>query len=142
MSLKEVDVSPMSDSDFHNLRQEICNIPPRKLAKWRTTIQDVNGVVHRVHFVNGNFVFKDKSKWIMVVPMSEVQMRNDFGDVDFDEPKAAEFYRRATKAFDHGGSKAVTQEVEQMMNEERTGNHRSKTHKVKVHTAAGEPVRG
>ena len=142
MPLENVDVSPMSDSGFHNLRQEVCALPPRKRAKWHTHIQDANGVVHRVHFVNGNFVFKSQSKWIRVVPMTEVQMRNDFGDVDFDEPKAAEFYRRATNAFDHGGSEAVTQEVERMMNETATGNHRTKPHRVKVPTAAGEPVRG
>ena len=142
MSLETVEVSPIPDRDFHSFRQEVLALPPRKQAKWRSRIQDTNGVVRRVQFVGGNFVYKNKSQWVMVVPMTEVQMRNDFGDVYFEEPRSADHYRRANNAFARGGAPEQLQEMNRIINEAATGNHRSKTHRVKVPTAAGEPVRG
>ena len=142
MSLETVEVSPIPDWDFHGFRQEVLALPPSKQAKWHSRIQDTNGVVRRVQFVGGNFVYKNQSQWVMVLPMTEVQMRTDFGDIYFEEPRSADHYRRATNAFDRGGVEEAEQEMNRIVNEAATGNHQSKTHRVKVPTAAGEPVRG
>jgi hypothetical protein len=142
MTTENVDVSPIPDADFHALRLEISAMPLRKRAKWHGMVQDANGVIHRVHFIGGEFVFKHQSKLIRLVPMTQCQMADDFGDVGFDEPGAEDQYRRVASAHERGGAAATEQEMTRMMNEAATGNHRSKPHKVRVPTGPGEPVRG
>ena len=142
MSLETVEASSVPDSDLRNFRQQVMALPLRKQAKWYGHTKDTNGVVHRVRFIGGNFVIKDKSSWIRLVSMTDLQMANEFGDVEFDVPRNAEYYRRATNAFDRGGRAAAAQEMNQMRDETATGNHHTKPRKVKVPTATGEPVRG
>jgi hypothetical protein len=142
MSMEWVESSPIPDLDFHSFRQEVLALPPRKQAKWHGHTKDAYGVVHRVYFVNGNFVYKCKSIWIRLVPMTQLQMANELGDVEFGEPGAEDYYRRAINAFDRGGREAVAEEMNRFQNENATGNHRTKPRRVKVPTTPGESVRG
>ena len=141
MSMETVDVSPIPDSDLQNFRQQVMALPLRKQAKWYGHTKDTDGVVHRVRFVDGNLVVKDKSSWVRLVSMTDLQKKQEFGDVEFDVPRNAEGYKRLTNAFDCGGREAAAQELNRMRNEAATGNHSSKPHKIRVPTKAGEPVR-
>ena len=143
MSLKGIDVSPVADVDFQRHSQEVLALPPRKQAKWRSRTTDSNGVAHRVQYLDGRFVYKHCSTWVMLVPLSFLQKVEENGQLTFDDAKAADGWGRVTNAINSGDKDAAFNTVcEQMINEAATGNHRSKTRKFKVPTAAGEPVRG
>ena len=144
MSLKGTDVSPVNDEDFQRNLAEVLALPPRKQAKWRSRTTDVNGVVHRVQYLDGRFVYKHCSTWVTLVPLSFLLQKDMQGDqLTFDDAKAADGWGRVTNAINGGDKDAVFHTVcEQLTEESATGNHRSKTRKFKVPTAAGEPVRG
>jgi len=143
MSLKGIDVSPVADVDFQRHSQEVLALPPRKQAKWRSHTTDSNGVARRVQYLDGRFVYKHCSTWVILVPLSFLQKAEEKGQLTFDDAKAADGWGRVTNAINGGDKDAAFQTVcQQMIDEAATGNHRSKTHKFKVPTAAGEPVRG
>ena len=142
MSLKVVEVSPVADVDFQRHSQEVLALPPRKQAKWRSRTTDANGVVHKVQYLDGHFVYKQCSTWVRLVPVSFLQKVEENGHLSFDDVKAADGWGRVTNAINSGERDAVNKVCDQMINEAATGNHRSKTHKFRVPTAAGEPVRG
>ena len=144
MSLKGTDVSPVNDEDFQRNLAEVLALPPRKQAKWRSRTTDVDGVVHKVQYLDGRFVYKHCDAWIMIVPLSFLLEKDMEGDqVRFDDAKAADGWGRVTDAVNSGDQDAVFKTVcTQLAEDSMTGNHRSKTHKVKIPTAAGQPVRG
>jgi hypothetical protein len=143
MSLKGIDVSPVADADFQRHSQEVLALPQRKQAKRRSRATDSYGVVHRTQYLNGHFVYKHCSTWVTLAPLSFLQKAEENGQLTFDDAKAAEGWGRVTNAINGGDQDAVFHTVcEQLTEESATGNHRSKTRKFKVPTAAGEPVRG
>ena len=144
MSLKGTDVSPVNDEDFQRNLAEVLALPPRKQAKWRSRTTDVEGVIHKVQYLDGRFVYKHCDTWITIVPLSFLLEKDMEGDqVRFDNAKAANGWGRVTNAINGGDQDAVFSEVcTQLAEEAMTGNHRSKTHKIKIPTNAGEPVRG
>ena len=137
--METIDVSLIPEPIFFGFMGEVEALPLRKRAKWRAFIQDTNGVKHRVHFVNGELVFKNQSKWIALKPLGD-QHLNDI--VGYDDPRTEEHHRRLNRAYERGGIVEVQEEHDRLVNEAATGNHRSKPHKVKVPTRPGEPVRG
>ena len=126
------------DLDFHSFRQEIQALPLRKRAKWRGCVQDTDGVNHRVYFINGEFVFKDRSEWIALEPDG---MKRYWDIPNYQNPRLEGQYRRIDRAYEIGGPVAVQQEHDRLVAENATGNHSSKPHKIRVPTKAGEPVR-
>ena len=144
MSLKGTDVSPVNDVDFQRHLAEVLALPPRKQAKWRSHTTDVQGVIHKVQYLDGHFVYKQCDTWIKIVPLSFLLEKDMEGDqVRFDNAKAAYGWDRVTNAVNGRDQDAVFKTVcTQLAEESMTGNHRSKTHKIKIPTAAGEPVRG
>ena len=144
MSMEGIDVSPVADADFQRQLQQVLALPPRKQAKWRSRTTDVNGVVHRVQYLDGRFVYKNCDTWVMIVPLSWLLKKDMEGDqLTFDDAKAANGWGRVLNAINGGDTDTVFATVcEQLTDESATGNHRSKTRKFKVPTAAGEPVRG
>ena len=138
MSLETMDVSLVPAEVFVSFMDEIWALPLKKRAKWRGFLVDTNGVKHRVHFINNELVFKYHSKWMPVHPYPAAQHR----DLEFDDAKSREQHRRMLQAYERGGYVAMEDEHNRMVDEAATGNHQSKPHRVKVPTAAGEPVRG
>ena len=137
MSLETQDVSIIPAEVFIGFLEEIWALPLRKRAKWRASVVDTNGVKRRVHFINNELVITYNSKWMPVHPCPNDQCH----DLTFENAKSREQYRRLLQAYKRGVS-GFTEEHDRMMDEAATGNHRSKPHKFKVPTAAGEPVRG
>ena len=143
MSLNDIEVSPVADLDFQRHSQQVLALPPQKQAKWRCRTTDANGVVHRAQYLNGNFVYKHCSKWVRLMPLSFLQKAEENGQLLFDDAKAADGWGRVTNAINSGDKDVALHTVcDQMINEAATGNHRSKTCKIKVPTAAGESARG
>ena len=139
MSMETIDISLMNTPIYLSLMDEIMALPERKQAKWRGFVQDTNGVKHRLHFINGELVFKHHSKWITLKPQGLDEL---FHDLEYNDPIIEEQHRRLNKAYEHGGIVAEQEEHNRMVDEAATGNHRSKPHKIKVPTKSGEPVRG
>ena len=137
MSLETMDVSLVPAEVFVRFMDEIWALPLKKRAKWRGLLGDQNGVKHRVHFINNELVYKHHSTWTPVYPYPEAQCHN----LTFDDAKSREQRRRMLQAYERGGNVAMCEEHNRMVDEAATGNHRSKTHKLKVPTAAGEPAR-
>ena len=143
MPPQNIEVSPVADLDFQRHSQEVLALPPRKQAKWRSRTTDADGVVHRVQYLDGNFVYKQCSTWVRLVPLSFLQKAEENGQLLFDDAKAADGWGRVTNAINNGDKDVALHTVcDQMINEAATGNHRSKTRKIKVPTAAGESARG
>jgi len=138
MSEAAIEVSFIPDPHFFALRSELEKLPLRKQPKWKGFVQDGNGVIHRVYFRNGEMFFKHLSRWIMVRPRSDEDL-NDI--VAYESPAVEEQCGRLNGAYERGGSRAEVQEHYRLIAEAATGNHRSKPHKVRVPTKAGEPVR-
>jgi hypothetical protein len=137
MSQESLDVSFLPDAEFYCCRQEVDALPLRKQVKWRGKVQDNNGVFHRVQLLKGDLVFKDGSKWVTLKPLSDARLNI----VDFVDPAAEEKFRRWNRAHERGGAHAALEEHDRLIDEAATGNHRSKPHKIRVPTKAGEPVR-
>ena len=138
MSLETIDVSLVPAEVFVSFMDEIWALPLKKRAKWRGLLGDTNGVKHRVHFINNELVYKHHSKWTSVHPYPAAQRH----ELEFDDAKSREQYRRMLQAYERGGRVAMEDEHDRMVDEAATGNHRIKSHKFKVPTAAGQPVRG
>ena len=138
MSQEPRQIAFIPDSHFFALRDEIEGLPPRKRAKWRGLIRNTDGVVQRVYFDNGKLTYTLHSKCITLRPFSDRQRINSVGHSD---PRYSEQARRIFSAFEHGGLAAVEEEHGRLVDEAATGNHRSKLHKIRVPTKAGEPVR-
>ncbi len=138
MAQEPIDVSFVPDDQFNLVMTEVMALPPRKRAKWHKSVMDSQGTLRRVSFVNGTIGYTQFSKWIMIAPLSESQNDNI---LPADDARHEEACRRAFDAFETGGSAAVSQEHVRLVDEAATGNHRSKPHKIKVPTKAGEPVR-
>ena len=132
------DVSPIPDPVLHEFRVEVEALPARKQSKWRGIVQDTNGVAHRVHFVSGEFVFKHHSQWVKLVALTDMRLGHS---LEF-TPGTVTQAVRALRAQANGGFKAAEDELRLIINETATGNHRSKPHKIRVPTGAGDPVRG
>ena len=133
-----IDVSFIPDDLFDLVMNQVMALPPGKRAKWHGSVMGSQGTLHRVRFVNGTIGYTWLSKWITIAPLSESQKANI---LPADDPKREEACRRVFDAFETGGSAAVSQEHVRLVDEAATGNHRSKPHKIKVPTKAGEPVR-
>ena len=138
MSQEPIDVTFVEDRDFFQFRCEVMSLPLRKRAKWHGDLFDTNGVKHRVRFVNGEFVIQHKSTLVLVKPEFD-RHYNDI--VSFESPDAEEQHERINRARENGGYSAALAEHVCIIQETATGNHKSKPHKVKVPTKAGEPVR-
>ena len=138
MSQTTLDIFPIPDDQYFDFMCEIYALPVRKQAKWRGFLQDTNGVKHRVHFVNDELVFKHKSTWITAKPTSDEYLNRI---VDYENPNGKDQHQRMARAYKSGGIVAAQQEHDRMVEEAATGNHRSKLHKIRVPTKAGEPVR-
>jgi hypothetical protein len=138
MSKEPTQISLIPDAHFYNLRAEVEALPPRKGVKWHSLIRDTNGVLSRVYFANGKLIYTKYSKLITLRPFSDRQRINCVKHCD---PRYPEQERRVFRAFENGGLEAAEEEHELLVDEAATGGHRSKSHKIRVPTKAGEPVR-
>ena len=137
MSQEPLDVALLPDRQFFQLMGEVEALPLRKRAKWHGFLRDTNGVKHRVHFINRQLVIKFQSSCVTVRPTSDQHLN----DVGFDSPTVEEKNERLNTAYQRGGQDELLAEHNRMVHEAATGNHRSKSHKMRVPTKAGEPVR-
>ena len=137
MSQTTLSVALIPDQHFYSFREEIQALPLRKRAKWRGYVQATDGVRHRVHFVNGEFVTKYRSEWLTLQPRSDKRYMDN---VEYD-PGLEGQDRRIDRAYESGGIVAAEQEYDRLVGENATGNHSSKPQKIRVPTKAGEPVR-
>ena len=136
MSQKSIDVSFVPDADFYDCKKEVEALPLRKQMKWHRKVQDHNGVFHRVHFLQGELVYKDGSKWTTLKPLADAHLNV----VDFADPAAEEKFQRWNTAHERAPL-ACLEEHNRLIDEAATGNHSSKPHQIRVPTKAGEPVR-
>ncbi len=134
---QSLDVSFAPDADLYECMQEVEALPLRKQVKWHRTVRDHNGVFRRVHFLKGELVYKDGSKWVTLKPLGDVRLNL----LNFVNPAAEEKLRRWNVAHERGGALAAREEHTRLVEESATGNHHSKPHKIRVPTKAGEPVR-
>jgi hypothetical protein len=137
MSQKSIDVAFFPDVEYYDFRREVEALPLRKQVKWHRTIQDNNGVLHRVRFLQGELVFTEGSQLLTMKPLGETKLNV----VEFPYSITEEEFRRLNTAQERGGNLACREEIHHLIDEAATGNHRSKPHKVRVPTKAGEPVR-
>jgi hypothetical protein len=134
---QELAVSLIPDRHFFQLMDEVEALPLRKRSKWHGFLQSIDGAKRKVHFVDGQLVFKHCSEWIMVKPHSDQYLN----EVAFECPVAEAEHNRLNSAYQRGGQEERDAEFERLANEAATGNHRSKPSKIRVPTKAGEPVR-
>ena len=161
-------ISFVTETELAEWRAEIAALPMRKRDKWHSCVDDKSGTMHRVRFHNDHFQMRMHSDrrgremvpWVPITPMfgypTRSQMVDAFGDSyvkglegsgPYDPEKLKAHgeedpnYQRLARVRD-GGDDAMMLEGTLMINESITGKHYSNKKKVKVPTAAGQPVRG
>jgi len=134
---QELAVSLIPDRHFFQLMGEVEALPLRKRSKWHGFLQSLDGAKRKVHFVDGQLVFKHCSEWITVKPQSDQYLN----DIVFECPATEAEHERLNSAYRRGGHEEGVAEFERIATETATGNHRSKPSKIRVPTRAGEPVR-
>jgi len=91
MSLEPMHVSLVPEQVFFSFMGEIHALPRRKRSQWSGLIQDTNGIIHRVHYINGALVYNKQSKWITLRPDADYFLAEIVG---YDSQEAEEYYRR------------------------------------------------
>ena len=92
----------------------------KKPSKWKMQMATHNGEIRVVRYVDGQFVMNVRGEAIVPLPR-----------------------REALKAqSDVSSMPSTMNEAAMNVLANRTGNHSSRVHKVKVPTASGQPVRG
>jgi hypothetical protein len=123
---------------FFSLMDEVEALPMRKRSKWHGFIKDVSGVKRKVFYeAPGQLLLKSGSEWIQLQPTDKALEKH----IVFDSQKCADAHSRWIRAYERGGWAETEREHDRMVAENATGNHRSKSHKIRVPTKAGEPVR-
>ena len=123
---------------FFKLMDEVEALPLRKRSKWHGSLKDLTGAKRKVYYVApGQLVMKHGSKWIQLKPTCKELEQH----INFYSPEDEAKHSRWIRAYERGGWVEAEREHERMVAENATGDHRSKPHKIRVPTKAGEPVR-
>ena len=134
----EENVALIPPIQFFSLMDEVEALPMRKRSKWHGFVKDMSGVKRKVYYrAPGQLVLKDHSELIQLKPTDEALDHY----LVFDNQESEDMHRRWMGAYERGGWAEVSREHDRMVAENATGNHRSKSHKIRVPTKAGEPVR-
>ena len=92
----------------------------KKPSKWKMQMATHNGEIRVVRYVDGQFVMNSRGEAVVPIPRREAL--------------------RVLRGASNTPSTLTEAAVNVLAN--RTGNHSSRVHKVKVPTASGQPVRG
>ena len=132
------DVALIPPIQFFKLMDDVEALPMRKRTKWHGSIKDVCGVKRNVYYVApGQLLMKLGSEWIQLKPVDKALERH----VVFDRPETEVQHSRWIRAYERGGLDEADREHGRLVAENATGNHRSKPHKIRVHSRPGEPAR-
>jgi hypothetical protein len=130
--------------DVKKIMNEIRALPSRKQEKWHPTMVDTRGVRHRLRFKDNMLQMKTHSDgrvdtsdlWIQVTSLEQARI-----DCVIARSTQA-IYERAMDAKYRAGTGAMFEEIQNVVQEAHTGNHKSNPKPVRIPTKAGEPVRG